>query len=197
VPSMRAALDAGHPVSVSNKETIADGIAVGMVGAEPFEIARRYLDDLVTVEEEEIAEAILLLLEKEKTVVEGAGAAPLAALRQSRLPVSGKTVAVVLSGGNIDVNVLSRIIERGLEKSGRLMRVHVKLPDIPGSLARLLKIVAEHDANILEVLHDRAPARLEFGQCAVELVAETRGFDHRNQIQRAIQQDGFELDPLS
>ena len=125
-----------------------------------------------------IAEAILTLLEKEKTVAEGAGAAPLAALVHRELGLAGQTIVVVVGGGNIDVNVLSRIIDRGLVKSGRIMRARVVLPDRPGSLAQLLAIVAEREANILAIDHDRSAARLEMGQTYVAIEAETRGFEH-------------------
>jgi threonine dehydratase len=191
MPAMRAALQQGHPVRIETARTIAEGMAVGRVGDLPFEAVERYLDGIVTVDEEEIAEAILMLLEGEKLVAEGAGAAPLAALIHRDLPVAGKTVALVIGGGNIDVNLLSRIIDRGLAKSGRIMRVRVMVPDLPGSLARILAIVASCEANILGVDHDRAAARLEFGQASVEILAETRGFDHVASILDAIRAGGF------
>ena len=145
------------------------------------------------VDEAEIAEAILLLLEGEKTVAEGAGAAGLAALLEKSLPVADKRVALVISGGNIDVNVLSRIIDRGLVKSGRAMRVRVLIPDVPGSLASLLGLVASRQANVLEVHHDRIGARSSVGQTVVELVLETRGFDHIADVELAIRQAGWHI----
>lgn len=178
MPSMRAARQAGAPRRIEAVRTIADGIAVGQVGALPFAIAERYVDTLVTVDDEEIAEAILILLEREKLVAEGAGAAPLAALIHRELPADRKNIVLVIGGGNIDVNVLSRIIDRGLMKSGRIARLRVMVPDVPGSLARILGIVAESQANILSIEHDRVGTRLEFGQASVEITAETRGFDH-------------------
>jgi threonine dehydratase len=178
MPSMRAARQAGAPRRIEGVRTIADGIAVGQVGALPFAIAERYVDSLVTVDDEEIAEAILILLEREKLVAEGAGAAPLAALIHRELPADRKTIVLVIGGGNIDVNVLSRIIDRGLMKSGRIARLRVMVPDVPGSLARILAIVAESQANILAIEHDRVGTRLEFGQASVEITAETRGFEH-------------------
>ena len=164
---------------------------MGLVGALPFAAVERFVDDVVTVDDEEIAESILTLLEKEKTVAEGAGAAPLAALLHRELGLAGKTVVVVVGGGNIDVNVLSRIIDRGLLKSGRIMRTRVMLPDRPGSLAQLLAIVAEREANILAIDHDRSAARLELGQTYVDLQAETRGFDHVAEIVDALRARGF------
>jgi len=191
MPAMRAAQQEGRPIRIEAVRTIADGIAVGRVGALPFELVRAHVDQIVTVDEEEIAEAILTLLEKEKLVAEGAGAAPLAALIHRELPLTGKTVVVLIGGGNIDVNLLSRIIDRGLIKSGRIMRVRVMVPDLPGALARILSLVAEAEANILEVDHDRVAARLEFGQASVGIVAETRGFEHIAAIMDAIQAGGF------
>jgi threonine dehydratase len=191
MPAMQAALRGGHPVRIEATPTIADGIAVGQVGALPFTAVTRLVDDVVTVDDEEIAEAILTLLEKEKTVAEGAGAAPLAALIHRELGLTGKTVVVVVGGGNIDVNVLSRIIDRGLVKSGRIMRTRVTLPDRPGSLAQLLTIVAEREANILSIDHDRSAARLEMGQTYVDIQAETRGFDHVTDILDALRAHGF------
>jgi len=191
MPTMRAALREGQPVRLESMRTIADGIAVGQVGTVPFQLVSRLVDEVVTVDEEEIAEAILTLLEQEKTVAEGAGAAPLAALVHRELGLAGKTVVVVVGGGNIDVNLLSRIIERGLAKSGRIMQARVTLPDRPGSLAQLLALIAEREANILRVDHDRHAARLDLAQASVEIQAETRGFDHISEILDAIRAKGF------
>ena len=194
MPSMKMALEAGAPVTVDAAKTIADGVAVKTVGTRTFEVCQRYLDDVVLVDEEEIAEAILLLLEREKTVAEGAGAAPLAALVHHRLPqLAGKKVAAIICGGNIDVNVISRIIDRGLVKSGRLMRVRVLVPDIPGSLGGMLSIVGAHGANVLQIVHERTAARYELGHVAVELTLETRGFDHAGEIEQAIAAGGFQI----
>lgn len=191
MPTMRAALREGEPVRLESTRTIADGIGAGQVGTLPFQIVSRLVDEVVTVDDEEIAEAILTLLEQEKTVAEGAGAAPLAALLHRELSLSRKTVVVVISGGNIDVNLLSRIIDRGLAKSGRIMHARVTLPDRPGSLAQLLALVAEREANILRVDHDRSAARLDLGQASVEIQAETRGFEHIAEILEAVRAKGF------
>ncbi len=194
VPSMRSALREGTPWKVPARKTIADGIAVRCVTDRTLSLASRYLDDVVLVEEAAIAEAILLLLEDDKTVAEGAGATPLAALLEHALPVRDKRTVLVISGGNIDVNLLARIIDRGLVRSGRSMRVRVLIPDVPGSLARLLALVAQNEANVLEVHHDRVGARSEVGQTEVELLLETRGFDHIAQIELAIRGSGWHID---
>src|SRR5262249_54235564 len=159
IAAMKAALAAGQRVMLPAASTIADGIGVRRVGEHTLDLTPRHVDDLVTVGEEEIANAILLLLEIEKTVVEGAGAVPLAALVNKRVSLDGKTVVLVLSGGNIDVNLIARIIERGLVKDGRLVRLAVMLSDRPGALAQLTKLVAEGRANVLHIQHDRAFAR--------------------------------------
>ena len=190
-PSMYRALETGRPVLVEARRTIAEGIGARQTGEHPFEIAQRYLDGVVLVDEAEIAEAILSLVEDEKTVAEGAGAAGLAALLERRLPVQGKRVVVLVSGGNIDVNVLSRIIDRGLVKSGRIMRARVQVPDVPGTLARLLVSVATTGANVLAVHHDRIGARTEVGHIEVELDLETRGFDHIAEIDAALRAAGW------
>jgi threonine dehydratase len=194
VPSMRVALDAGAPMIVPPARTLADGVAVRRVAARTLEVARRVLTDVVVVDEEEIAEAVLVLLELEKTLAEGAAAATLAAALQRRVPVAGKRVVLVISGGNIDVNLLARIIDRGLAKSGRSMRIKVLIPDLPGSLAALLGTVARTQANVLEVHHDRLASRAAVGRTQVELVLETRGFDHIGEIERSIKAEGWELD---
>jgi threonine dehydratase len=191
VPSMKRALEAGAPVLVEPVKSIADGIGARRAGERTFEIVRRYLDDVVLVDEAEIAEAILTLLEDEKTVAEGAGAVALAALLQERLPVRGKRVVLIVSGGNIDVNLLSRIIDRGLVKSGRAMRFKVLVSDMPGTLAKLLTAVARTDANVLSVNHDRIGSRTDVGRIAVELVLETRGFDHIGAIETALRAGGW------
>jgi threonine dehydratase len=191
VPAMHAALVHGAPVLLDAVRTLADGIAVRSVATRTLEYARAHVQRLALVDEEEIAEAILMLLEQEKTVAEGAGAAALAAVLQGELPIAGKRVAVVVSGGNIDVNLLSRVIDRGLVKSGRCMRVWVLIPDVPGSLAALLTTTARLHANVLQVHHDRLAARTEPGLTAVELVLETRGFDHIADIEAAIDEAGW------
>jgi threonine dehydratase len=193
VPSLRAALDAGSPVTVDALKTLAEGVAVRRVGERSFALAQRYLDDVVSVSEGEIAEAILMLLEEEKTVAEGAGAAPLAALLHRKIDVENKCVVVVVGGGNIDVHRVARVIERGLLKSGRLRRMRILLPDVPGALAQLLRVVAELGANLMQVHHDRLATQLEMDQAAVELVVETRGFEHCMELEAALVAQGYQV----
>jgi len=193
VPSLHAALLHGGPVLLPRARTLADGIAPRSVSARTYALASQVVDRIALVDEEEIAEAILLLLEQEKTVAEGAGAAPLAAALHGGLPLAGKRVVLVVSGGNIDVNLLSRIIDRGLFKSGRCMRIWVLIPDVPGSLAALLSTIAALQANVLQVHHDRLAARTEPGSTAVELVLETRGFEHVEAIGTAIVRAGWSI----
>ncbi len=178
-------------VHAKNLPTIADGIAVRQRGARPSEIIGARVDDLVAVDDEEIANAILLLLEIEKTVVEGAGATALAALVNRPLGLAGRAVALVLSGGNIDVTMVSRIIERGLVKDGRLVRLAVVLIDRPGALARLTALVAEQRANILHIEHDRAFAPAAVGESEVELTLETSGPAHIEAIKARLRDAGY------
>ncbi|TVR64041.1 MAG: threonine ammonia-lyase [Gemmatimonadales bacterium] len=190
-PSAHRSLDAGHIVQVETGETLADGIAVKAPGAVTFPLLQRYVDDLVLVGEEEIARAILLLLEREKSMVEGAGAAGLAALISDRIPVAAReTVVAVLCGGNIDVNILSRIIDRGMVDDGRMARLVVTVRDRPGSLARLTSLVAGQGANVLEVAHQRAFADISMGDVEIVMHLETRGRDHVEEIIRLLQDDG-------
>ena len=197
IPAMQAALAADRRVVVPAASTIADGIAVRRVGEHTFDLARRYVDEVVSVGEEEIANAILLLLEIEKTVVEGAGAVALAALVNGRVALSGKTVVLLLSGGNIDVNVVAQIIERGLVKDGRLARFTVLLRDRPGALARLTAVVAEARANVLQIHHDRAFSPARVGESQVELTLETSGRDQIDAIKRHLTDAGYTIEDVS
>lgn len=196
-PAMKAALAAGERVLVPAATTIADGIAVRRVGAHTLDLAQRYVDEVVTVSEEEIANAILLLLEIDKTVVEGAGAVPLAALVNRRVALDGRTVALVLSGGNIDVNVVAHVIERGLVKDGRLARFSVLLRDRPGALARLTALVAEARANVLQIEHDRAFSPARVGESVVELTLETSGRDQIDAIKRHLTAAGYSVEEVT
>jgi threonine dehydratase len=196
VPSLKVALAEGAPRMVPPAATLADGIAVRKVGAQPLAIIARYVDDVVTVDEEELAEAILFLLEREKTVAEGAGAAAVAALLQGRVPIGAGTTVAVVSGGNIDVNVLARIIERGLVKGGRLVRLRVRIGDHPGDLHRLLGVVADAKANIVDVQHNRAFTKVDLDETVVDLTVETRGPDHAAELEAALAAARYEMQRL-
>jgi len=191
LPSMKVAVAEGVPVTVNAASTIADGIAVRRAGERTLPLVEKYVDDIVTVEEEEIANAVLLLLEREKTLAEGAGAAAIAALVNRKLPVIEKKVAVVVGGGNIDVTLLARIIERGLVKDGRLVRLRVHLGDFPGALNKLTSILAQHRANIVETAYDRAYHGVNLGETAIDITMETRGPDHIAEIISALGAAGY------
>ena len=191
LPSMQAALDAGKPVTIPSAVTIADGIAVRRCGDHTLPLVQKYVDQIVTVDDEEIANAILLLLEREKTLAEGAGAAAIAALLNQKLPLSGKKIAVLVCGGNIDVTLLARIIERGLVKDGRLVRLRVHLPDYPGALNKLTGILAHHRANIVETSYNRAYYGVNVGETAIDITMETRGPEHITELLAALSAGGY------
>ena len=196
LPSMKAAIDAGQPVKLEAARTIAEGIAVRRVGQKPLDACKTVVDEYVTVDDDEIARAIVYLLESDKTVAEGAGAAAVAAVLAGKLDVKDKRVALLVCGGNIDVNVLSRIIERGLVESGRLARLSVFVPDRPGALADALAEVARTRANVVEVHHERAFITGRLGQVRVDLVVEARGADHVRDLVEALRARGFDTTHL-
>ncbi len=196
-PGMRRVLQSQQPTSLPPTQlpggkTLADGIAVRRVGQQTREVVKALVDEIELVDEEEIAEAILLLLERERTVAEGAGAVGLAALLHRPLNLRGQRVAVVISGGNIDVNLMSRVIQRGLVKSGRLCRILVTAPDVAGSLHGVSGAVAAARANIVTIEHDRAFSGLELGQTQIELVIETNGPEHIAAVETELGKAGFE-----
>lgn len=191
-PSAMASMRAGHPVEVESSETIADGIAVKRVGELTFPVLRRLVDDVVMVDETAIATAVHLLLEHQKLLAEGAAAAPLAALLGEMLPVGpGDVVAMVLSGGNIDINLMERIVDRGRVKDGRLARLAVTVPDRPGNLARLTWLVARAGANVVEVAHTRAFAEVSVRQVEIAMQLETRSAAHREEIVATLEREGY------
>jgi len=193
--SAKASRAAGKVVQIAHSDTLADGIATKRIGDLTFPLIERYVDDLVSVGEDEIAAAILLLLEREKTVAEGAGAVPLAALLTRAVRVDpGSTVVAVLSGGNIDINMISRIIDRGLVFDGRAARLAVKVRDRPGSLAQLTRTVADLGANVLEVYHRRAYADISLGEVEIVIQLETRGREHVDEIVGALTALGHAVD---
>ena len=184
---LTAALAAGHPVTVTLSPTLADGLAVSQAGAAPFEVLRRVVDQVVTVDEAAIALAVLRLIELEKSVVEGAGAAPLAAFLAGKLDaLKGNEVVLVLCGGNIDLTILDRVIEIGLVADGRLARFTVSISDRPGGLARLAEVIASTGASIKEIVHDRAFAGPDLSEVRVVCDVETTGPDHVAQLHRAL-----------
>jgi threonine dehydratase len=191
LPSMKAALERNELVTLPPNKTIADGIAVRRAGDQTFPLVQKYVDDVVTVDDEEIANAILLLLEKEKTLTEGSGAVAAAAVLSKKLPHRGKKLGVVVSGGNIDVTLLSRIIERGLVQDGRLLRIRIHLPDHPGALQRLATVIADHKANIIETLHDRAYYGVVLGDTVIDITMETRGPEHIAELKSALDAAGY------
>jgi threonine dehydratase len=188
--SLLPSLAAGRPVACPQVRTIADGIAVASMSVRTFEAARRYAKDVVTVGDEEIAAAILYALEEMKTTLEGAGAAPLAALLYKRPPKKFPAV-MVLSGGNIDVNFLAQITERGLFRSGRLVRLRFLVMDRPGSLAALLAAVAGERSNVVSIEHDRLPADCPPGYSSVVLLLETRDRAHGEELALRLAGQGF------
>jgi threonine dehydratase len=194
MPGMHASLAAGKVTTISSSSTIAEGIAVATVGSYTFPIVQKYVDDIVTVTEEEIANAVLLLLEQEKTLVEGAGSVGLGALCNRKIQgVAGKNVAVVVSGGNIDLNMLSKILERGRVKDGRLTHLRVVLPDKPGSLIELSALLADHRANVLQIVHERSFSQANLGEVEVSFTLETKGHQHAQEIVKALSEKGFHL----
>jgi len=191
LPSMLRAAEAGEPVTIPAEATIADGIAVRRAGEHTLPLVQRYVDELVTVDEEEIAKAILVLLENEKLLAEGAGAVALAALLQHKTRLNGQRTAVLVCGGNIDVSLLARIIERGLVKDGRRTRIRIHLTDRPGSLHHLTKIIADARANIVQTAHDRAHYGVNLGDTVIDFTLETRGDEHIREIGRLLTEGGY------
>ena len=193
VPSMKAALEKGGPIRLPPAMTIADGIAVREVGETPFALAKHYVDDIVTVSEGEIANAVLLLLETEKTVAEGAAAVPLAAVINKKTGLAKSNVGIVITGGNIDMNLISRIIEKGLIQDGRLTRLSVVISDRPGALAQLAQRIAELGANILQIGQTRGFGEVAINETEVELILETTGPDHIARLREALHKDSFRI----
>lgn len=192
-PTLEISLRKGEVTCIDTRPTLADGLAVARVGRLCFEIIRTVMDQLVMVNEAEIARSILRLLELEKMAVEGAGAVSLAGALHPDLKLSGKKVVLLLSGGNIDVTMIAGVIERGLATEGRLCRVRALISDRPGGLARLLNVIAATGANIKEVSHDRNFAPPDVGFVAVTCIMHTRDADHIAQIRQAMSDAGVEI----
>jgi threonine dehydratase len=191
--SMLRARELGRPEALPAAHTIADGIAVKRPGDLTFALIQEYVDDLVTVADHDISRAILLFLEKSKLVVEGAGAAGLAALLAGRVPLRGERVGVVVSGGNIDVSLLSRILEKGLVEEGRQLHLVTTVRDQPGQLSGMLKVVAAERANVLTVDHQRWHPGLDPTAVEIRLVLETRDGDHARDVVQALRDAGYDV----
>jgi threonine dehydratase len=193
-PSALEALQAGRPVDLSAEErgALADAIMVTRVGDASFLIIKELVDEIAVVDEDQIASAMLLLLERKRILAEGAGAVPLAALLSGSLAIpKGSKVALVISGGNVDSLLLDRIIAAGLRKQGRLMRFSVCLDDVPGSLARLLELLAKHQANVVHIHHVRNERDLPIISTRVDLELETRGFEHMKEIEEDLKKANY------
>ena len=190
-PSMYLSLHAGEPTELSGVATIADGIAVKRPGDLTFALCREYVDEVVTVAEDEIASAILALMEEQKTVAEGAGAASVAACMFGKVETAGRKTVCLVSGGNVDVTTLSRIITKGLSKAGRLVELTTKVEDKPGSLLRMLQVVADSGANIISVNHNREDKESDVGACIVTMVLETRDSRHAEALQLELSSRGY------
>ena len=193
VASMYESRRAGKVTTVADGDTIADGIHVLTPGELTFELCQKYVDEIVTVSEDEIAAAILALMEGQKTVAEGAGATPVAACMFGKVDISTKKTVCVVSGGNVDVTTLSRIITKGLTKSGRIAEISTKVVDKPGSLIQVLQVVSDCGANILSVNHEREDKDSDVGACIVSMVLETRNQEHVDQIKAAMASKGYSL----
>ncbi len=189
--AMPPSLASGHPVEIVTEPTIADGILVAQPGAVPFEIIKDLVDDVVTVTDDDIARAILVLLEQAKVVVEPAGAVGVAAILAGKVADTGKTLAV-LSGGNIDPLLLQRVVSHGLAASGRYLTIRIPLPDRPGQLARVSELVAEAGANVMEVMHTRHGQGLQISEVSLQLSIETRGAEHTELTLDTLRRAGYD-----
>lgn len=192
-PSMLNSVRDGKIERLSSVSTIADGIAVKEPGANTFAYVSKYVDEIVTVSEDEICSAILALMEQHKMIAEGAGAVSVAAVMFDKIPVSGKKVVCLVSGGNIDVTILSRVIKRGLYKTGRSCGFCIELMDKPGQLQRVSEIIASMGGNVISVSHERGSETEDINGCFLRLELETRNYDHINEISNALKSAGFKL----
>lgn len=192
-PSMFESVKSGKLHALASVSTIADGIAVKQPGDLTYELCKQYVDDIVTVSDDEISSAILALIEQQKMIAEGAGAVAVAAAMFGKIPTEGKKVCCVVSGGNIDVTILSRVIKRGLLMSGRNYAMTIELPDKPGQLSHVAQIVSSLGANVIAVHHERASEGSDVTGCFLRIEIETRNFDHIQQIRNQLVAEGFKL----
>lgn len=192
-PKMLLSLKAGRPVSVEPKPSIADGLIAKKPGEISFEVVSNLVDDIVTVDEEEISQAIYMILERKKTLVEGAGAVGVAALISGKINVEGKTVVIILSGGNIDLVTLNKILIRGLIKGGRIARINGYLPDVPGTIAKILQIIANYRGNILDITHDRGDLKAPAWHAKITILFETTGPEVTSAVLSKLREEGFKF----
>ncbi len=192
-PSMYNSVKNGKKERLDGVSTIADGIAVKEPGDNTYAFVSKYVDDIVTVTEGEISSAILELIERHKLIAEGAGAVAVAAVMFNKIPVEGKNVVALVSGGNIDVTILSRVIKRGLLMSGRNYTLCVELMDKPGQLLGVSEIIAKLGANVISIHHERASETMDINGCYLRIVLETRNHDHIREITEALTNSGFKL----
>ncbi len=190
-PSMANSVKDGKIEKLDSVSTIADGIAVKQPGERTFEYCSRYVDGIVTVSDDEISTAILTLIEKHKLIAEGAGAVPVAAVMFNKVPVKGKKTVCLVSGGNIDVTILSRVIKRGLLKSGRTCQLSIALIDKPGQLRGVSQIIADLGGNVISIHHERASEGEDVNGCYLRIVLETRNYEHIAQIRNALTSAGY------
>ena len=194
IPSMKNSIDAGHIEECHPANTIADGISITKSGQHTYPLVKQYIDEIVTVSEEQIASAIMMLLEREKTLTEGAGAVGFAALNHGCIDsIKDKKIVVVLSGGNIDMTMLTVILERGMESDGRMARLKVVIPDKPGNIAKLATLVARQQANILEIYQHHSVSEVDIGETEVEMVLEAKGKEHIDAIIESIKWCGYTI----
>ncbi|KNZ42089.1 threonine ammonia-lyase [Acetobacterium bakii] len=193
-PSMYNSLASNEIQRLSEVSTIADGIAVKEPGKNTFELCCKYVDEIVTVTEDEISTAILTLIEQQKLIAEGAGAVAVAAAMFGKVPVAGKKVVCVVSGGNIDVTILSRIIKRGLLTSGRTCSLNIELLDKPGQLKSVSQIIADLGGNVISIHHERSNEASNINGCFLRVELETRNYDHIEEIRNALINKGFRLE---
>jgi len=191
--SMYTSVQRGERSELSGVSTIADGIAVKKPGELTFALCSKYVDEIVTVSEDEIASAILFLLESQKTVAEGAGATPVAAVMSSQIDITGGKTVCVVSGGNVDVTMLSRVITKGLSNSGRIVEISTKVVDKPGNLIQLLQVISSTGANVVSIHHAREDRHSDVSECMVTMVLETIDQAHIHQIERKLQANGYHL----
>ena len=192
-PSMYNSVKHGNIECLKSVSTIADGIAVKQPGEHTYELIKEYVDDIALVTDDEISSAILTLIEKQKMIAEGAGAVSVAAAMFNKFPIQGKKVVSLVSGGNIDVSILSRVIERGLMKSGRVTSLLIELIDKPGQLKDVSRIIADLGGNVISVHHEKNGATSEVTGCYLRIDMETRNYEHVQEITKALKNEGFKL----